>query len=782
MKKGPIALVNGPKATAICEHNELDNSLESTKDWYSMRNRKSVWLFATQVHGQNFTLKVEMISKSYLSKLVFAILTLVSVVSISGIAICDRCEAQDKPNVLVLLLDDADLDITYLDLTQSEKTYFPNIRDLARAGVRFTNAHSTIPLCGPARACFLRSQYASSIGVRVNNPDVKQSQSFTGGFTHYKNQNYWNNDLSTWMGDLTYRNYYVGKYLHTGYMNEKPPGFDEFFASKGSKYFGVSRAINGSPSATGATEYRTTVEKNDVLSLLDDHKVIRDSNGRPFFMVFAPFAPHDAGFMDPNGMVEPKYQGTFNDELQPKDVDYSEANITDKPAIYQRLERLNNVKRQASNKLYRDRLRALKSFDDALGEIVQKLTSQDELDNTYIILLSDNGYQNGEHRSFGKQDPFNRCTQIPLIVRGPNVAANAVANHLVAHIDVAATIVDLADGTVPAFADGVSFASVLPDPSAVDEATFRSPILIENYEVKRHHTPRLDDFIQLQMSYLQVRKYDEIYNEWSTGEREYYDLDTDPLQLLNTFSELTTAEKAMLQGELDLVRNVTGKPRSVISKPFEGFTARPMEIKGLAEAPGGISEVRLVIKNITRNKFWNGTSWVDNSIQVQADLPATEGLLTNWVYNLPLDADTEGNRIRITARAYSETDFANANLPNITATVDGTNPNTGVSTPAQNAVVNRNVTVTGTATDNRGLDEVRLQIKNLDNNRFWNGTGWQNTAKNIILEAPTFGQQNFNWTYSFTPPAAVKVRVTARAYDRVNNRDLSPAIQTFNVK
>src|SRR6185369_10188158 len=69
-------------------------------------------------------------------------------------------EAAARPNVVVLMTD---------DMRTADMTYLPRTRRLVGdLGVRFPKSISPHPLCCPARAEFLTSQYAQNNGVRSN--------------------------------------------------------------------------------------------------------------------------------------------------------------------------------------------------------------------------------------------------------------------------------------------------------------------------------------------------------------------------------------------------------------------------------------------------------------------------------------------------------------------------------------------------------------------------------------------------------------------------------------
>lgn len=101
---------------------------------------------------------------------------------------------------------------------------------------------------------------------------------------------------------------------------------------------------------------------------------------------------------------------------------------------------------------YRSRLRALQGVDELVDSLVERLEQSGELDNTYIIYTSDNGFHIGQHRlPPGKTCGFEEDIRVPLFIRGPGVLEGHVENSVTTHIDLAPTIFDLAG--IPARSD-----------------------------------------------------------------------------------------------------------------------------------------------------------------------------------------------------------------------------------------------------------------------------------------------------------------------------------------
>ena len=102
---------------------------------------------------------------------------------------------------------------------------------------------------------------------------------------------------------------------------------------------------------------------------------------------------------------------------------------------------------------------SLRSVDDGVSSLITELGSLGRLPNTYVVLMSDNGYEFGEHSLVGKGDLFEESVRVPLIVRGPGVVPGSI-DRLTSNIDLVPTFVAWAKTSAPkGFFDGVSWAA-----------------------------------------------------------------------------------------------------------------------------------------------------------------------------------------------------------------------------------------------------------------------------------------------------------------------------------
>ena len=98
-------------------------------------------------------------------------------------------------------------------------------------------------------------------------------------------------------------------------------------------------------------------------------------------------------------------------------------------------------------------------------KLVKTLRETDQLRNTLIVFLSDNGWMQGEHRITGdKFLPYEESMRVPLIIRGPGVPKGQTVNGQVSNIDFAPTLLDAADASAGRTMDGVSLLPTARDP------------------------------------------------------------------------------------------------------------------------------------------------------------------------------------------------------------------------------------------------------------------------------------------------------------------------------
>jgi arylsulfatase A-like enzyme len=101
------------------------------------------------------------------------------------------------------------------------------------------------------------------------------------------------------------------------------------------------------------------------------------------------------------------------------------------------------------------------TFADAqLGRVLDLLEARDLRRNTYVVVVSDNGFMLGEKRDFTKFELRDVALRVPLFISGPGIAARVVRTP-VGLVDLYPTLCGLAGIPVPAHCDGEDLSPAL---------------------------------------------------------------------------------------------------------------------------------------------------------------------------------------------------------------------------------------------------------------------------------------------------------------------------------
>ena len=422
-----------------------------------------------------------------------------------------------SPNVLLVLTDDQDIaSLGRMDKLQGQ---------LVAQGTRFSNAFVTVPLCCPSRASILRGQYEHNHGVASN----------VRGWQTFRNSGREADTVATWLDDTGYFTGYVGKYLN-GYgqrstTNYIPPGYDRWYGYQGyyNEYYPNYRVNENGDIATYRHERR-----NDTDYFGDKAETfVRERRGadQPWFLTVATNAPHSPAF------APARHQNLYGNLRLPKGPSFDEADVSDKPKFVRNTSRLSERDVRDLEDRYRQRLRSLQAVDDLVGNLMDALRDTGQLENTYVIFTTDNGYLQGEHRLRGKWAPYEEAIGVPLVIRGPGVPQGASEGRLVSLMDLAPTFAEWAGAEAPDYVDGRSLTPLFSGTSG----EWRSRLLFE---------------LSSRQFFAGVRTSDgQVYVEHDNGEKEYYDLSRDPYQLR---SDPSSAPQG-LRESLDALKTCAGE-------------------------------------------------------------------------------------------------------------------------------------------------------------------------------------------------------------------------------
>ena len=364
--------------------------------------------------------------------------------------------AASAPNVVVVMTDDQ----RYDDMATMPRTR----RLVGEAGVTFTRYYASYPVCCPARATFFTGQYAQNHGVRCLYPTCG------GGYGRLNQRNY----LPVWLQDAGYVTGHIGKFLN-GYGKERPPdkpkGWTDWqglidhstYRMWGYSFFeNDHRVTYGRVMSRNPRLYQTDVITRKARAFIDD----RAGAQRPFFLSVAYLAPHHESGATQKRTGElvraaPRHRGVYAHLPMPRPPNYNEQDVADKPSFLARYNRRITASRESAiTTRFHERWESLLAVDEGVEDIVDELRRTGELDDTYVIFTSDNGFMQGEHRvREGKMLPYDASTHLPFLIRGPGLPRGRSTKAVVGDVDLAATIMDATPARPGHVLDG---RSVLP--------------------------------------------------------------------------------------------------------------------------------------------------------------------------------------------------------------------------------------------------------------------------------------------------------------------------------
>ncbi|KAI0015235.1 arylsulfatase [Xylariomycetidae sp. FL0641] len=498
--------------------------------------------------------------------------------------------AARNPNIVFIFTDDQDYLHGSLD-------HMPALqKHLVDKGTTFTNHYATIAVCCPSRVSLMRGQAA-------HNTNNTQVSSPGGGYPKFLASLENNDYLPHWITQAGYQAEYIGKLFNGNSLINYSPG------PKGwshndillDPYINVHNSIVMSANGEKPMYYEGW-QQLDVLrvkSLARLQHLMAEEDHDPFFLMIAPSAPHVENRTAPPSPPL-RYKNKFANLTLPYRANFNPPDELhqDRPSWWAGLPRLNSTQIEEVNLLYQRRSETMLGVDDIVADVVDMLEQKGELDNTYIIFSTDQGYHLGTHRDVGKCSPYIEDANIPLVVRGPGVEEGAVSELPSTVTDFAPTFLEiagLAEEDRPVFLDGTSMLEGWKNPQDQSIGKSKEAINVEFWGRAYTEIPTWaggDDYPGLYKNntYKTMRivaeEYAWVYSRWCTGDTELYDSKSDPFELTNLAkstdpdlervkSRLNALLMVMKSCEADTCRN----PWSVL-QPARNGTAKAISSLG----------------------------------------------------------------------------------------------------------------------------------------------------------------------------------------------------------
>lgn len=372
----------------------------------------------------------------------------------------------------------------------------PNIDALAKKGVRFTRAYSSVSSCSPSRASIMSGLYTHQNGMYglQHAPHSQQCHPWVMG-------------LPTLLRNFGYFTGLIGKF-HVG-----------------------------PESAFNFHRLMLNTKQRDVALMAQNAKeFIRTADKKPYFLVMGYQDPHRAkvGFGNDVWAKNPKEV-----KVDPKKV-VVPYHLPDTEAVQKDLA---------------EYYQSVARMDRGVGLLFEVLRELGQLEDTIIIFISDNGIP----FPGAKTTLYASGIHLPMLIAGPGVPQDRTNHGVVSYIDLAPTILDITKAAGPKYKlPGRSFLPILGDdnPKGWDtafashqfhEITMSYPMrsiitpkykLIVNLEHQKTYplasdlwgSPSWQDIRKTGAKMMGQRSVDAFLHR---PKEELYDLSTDPDELKN---------------------------------------------------------------------------------------------------------------------------------------------------------------------------------------------------------------------------------------------------------
>jgi arylsulfatase A-like enzyme len=418
---------------------------------------------------------------------------------------------QTRPNIIFIYADDWRWDcLGVVQKEQGDKARFPwletpTLDKIAREGVRFRNSFVVNSLCSPGRACVLTSRYSHLNGI-IGNGKAMSPDTPT---------------LGTQLKAAGYNTAYCGKF-HMGMQRERP-GFD-YVAS----FIGQGRYID-CPILFNGQETETHGWIDDISTDYAIKFLKAQSKDKPYFLWLGFKSPHG-----PRGgkNLPERVRGLYAD-AESRPVPNMEV-----PAIFKYAvdPESKNRERKAGKSFEGDReyMRHITAIDQCIGRLRNVLETTGQLDNTVLIIASDNGYYLNEHKMGDKRSAYDESMRVPLLIRpaGKDAKRGITCDEMVLNIDYPATILDFAGASQLPGQQGRSMRPLLSGEKPDD---WRKAFFYEYFKEPNFTSPTV---LAVRTETQKLITYPG-HDEWT----EAFDLASDPYEIKNLASDKALVKK-----------------------------------------------------------------------------------------------------------------------------------------------------------------------------------------------------------------------------------------------
>ncbi|MGI9254618.1 MAG: sulfatase-like hydrolase/transferase, partial [Thermomicrobiales bacterium] len=301
-----------------------------------------------------------------------------------------------RPNIVLVIAD---------DMRRGDWQALPQTRQRLSDCRWFDNFIINNPVCTPSRVTLLTGQYAHNHGVIRNAGDDSEA-----GYAAYVSEDLDRVALAPVMQKAGYATAMIGKFLN-GYETSMAParGWTRWVGRESMSYTDYSLRVDDE-------ELEFSGQKNYLTDVLADYacEFVRGVPVEsPLYLYLGMAAPH------PPSDPAKRHRNLYPDAAVPRTEAFNDAEVSDKPEKIARNPLLTGEQIAQLDLLQRKRLQTMAALDEGIVKVLDTLRETGRLDNTHVIIMSDNGLLMGEHRVFANKGlPYDPAIRIPMLAWG----------------------------------------------------------------------------------------------------------------------------------------------------------------------------------------------------------------------------------------------------------------------------------------------------------------------------------------------------------------------------
>lgn len=329
----------------------------------------------------------------------------------------------------------------------------PNLDALAAGGTRFTNAYCPSPICLPSRMSLLTGRAPGRQQCWTNRdilPSGIPTFAHSLGAAGYR----------TW---LSGRMHSIGPDQLRGYMRREVGDHSPNWLGGQAHDLGPLNRANDpwreslTASGAGNSAYETydnAVTEAAVAMLREAGERRRGGDSTPLALTVGWILPH-APYVCAPALFDAYAGSVPPPALPPPDPEHPH---------YRWWREDRGIATSTPEEVDRARTAyygLVETVDNQVGRVLAALEAAGLAETTIVVYLSDHGEHLGERGLWWKSTLYDDSAKVPLVVRGPGVAAGSTRDAVVNLTDLTATLLDLAGAPRLPGADGRSFSGLL---------------------------------------------------------------------------------------------------------------------------------------------------------------------------------------------------------------------------------------------------------------------------------------------------------------------------------